>query len=138
MKWDSKEQRWYEYGKLSDGKTAVIIFDRYWRNEIDSSADYYVSFAIANKKKTINQWMNDTGNGDLDLKITGSGSTEGLVWAYKNIQYFIEEVMRNVDRIIIQGSDNRRFKIYEHFLKRLDFKKIRDPYWGMCLKYEKV
>lgn len=139
MTYDRKTQCWYEYGKLSDGKTAVIVFDKNYRRDIGSESDYFVSFAISNKKKYLKQWITDEGRGNLDHEITGSGNTEGLVWAFNRLKYFIEEHLYRNDRIIIQGSDNRRFRIYEHFLgTRLGFKKIRDPFWGVCLEYEKI
>lgn len=138
MKYSIEDGWYYEYGKLSDGKTAMITFGRNWRNEIGMGNDYCVAFAIANKKKIIKQYLHGDGHGDLDMTITGSGSTEGLLWAFNKVKEFIDTELKDKDRVIVYGSDSRRMRIYEHFLtRRLRFRKIKDPYWGWCLAYEK-
>ena len=135
MTYDYKYMRWVEYTKLSNGQSAVIVFDKNWRHEIGSGSDCSVAFAIANKKKVLRQWLDSDGYGNLDMTVTGNCGVEGLMWAFKMVQKFIDEHMLENDRIIVYGSDARRYKIYKHFLtSRLGFREIRDPYWGCCLE----
>lgn len=134
MIYDKEHMRWIEYKKLSNGQTAIIAFNKNWMHEIGNGNDYSVAFAIANKKKVLKQWIDGSGYGDLDMTTTGSCGVEGLLWAYEMIKYFIENRLYKDDRIIVFGSDARRFRIYQHFLtRRLGFEKICDPYWGICL-----
>lgn len=131
----------YEYHQLSNGQTAAIMFVAW---DYDDRTDFYVAFAIADKKKQIKRWFNEEGNGDLDCATTGKCGVEGLVWAFQEIEKALEELptySRNRRaNVIVMASDSRRFRIYEHFLKRLGFKK--QPYQddGMVLmkKLKKV
>lgn len=139
MKYSSKDNWYYEYGKLSDGKTTMIVFCKNWRNEIDAGRDWCVAFGIAKKKKIIKDYLRGDGHGDFDMMTTGNGSTDGLLWAFNKVKEFIETELEYGDRVIIYGSDSRRMRVYEHFLtRRLGFRKIKDQYWGWCLSYEKA
>lgn len=132
------ENKWYiEYGKLSNGQTAMIVFDRYERG---CTTYYWVIFGIANKKKVLKRWLYEQeGSGNLGMECTGNCGAEGLIWAYHKIEEFINENWRwgsnkvHSYKIAVQGSDNRRYKIYKHFLKRLGFVEEIDPEWGRTL-----
>ena len=114
---------YYEYHKLSNGQTACFALPE-WK--YPRHTDLYVCFGIANKKKQLRKWLIEDGYGDLDLNITGTCGTEGLIWAYKKIEEAIDYFRGNGVRyynIIVLASDHRRFTVYEHFLKRLGFRK---------------
>lgn len=132
-----RENQWYiEYGKLSNGQTAMIVFDKYQRG---LTYYYYVLFGIADKKKTLRHWLMEDGCGDFDTLCTGKCGTEGLVWAFKKIEEFIyeREYWKNQktykNKIVVLGSDTRRYRIYRHFLKRLGFKEESNPEFGVGL-----
>ena len=123
---------YYEYLKMKNNQTAVIAFIKY---DDDRHTDYYVVFGIANKKKILQAWLDETGNGDIELRTTGkSGSAEGLIWAYNKIQEIAEEFQSDKDvkerKIVVMASDSRRYKIYKHFLSRIGFTEqpTRDGY----------
>ena len=132
------ENKWYiEYTKLSNGQTAMIVFDRF---EKGRTIYYYVTFGIANKKKFLKRWlMEQEGNGDFSMQCTGKCGTEGLLWAYRKIEEFMEEhkswATNNVytHKVVVQGADAHRHRIYKHFLKRLGFVEERDPDWGWLI-----
>lgn len=134
LKFNYKGDYWYEYITLSNGQTAAIIFDRYDTAKV---VYYYVMFAIGSKRKHVDAWLFSQAANDLDCNTTGKCGIEGLIWAYTKLQEF-ENVSR-IDnnskevRIIIQGSDSRRFRIYEHFLKRLGYIKRLEQKYGWCL-----
>jgi len=116
-------QYYYEFLKMKNNQTAVIAFIKY---DYDRHTDYYVVFGIANKKKILQAWLDETGNGDIELQTTGkSGSVEGLIWAYKKIQEFANEFHsdKNIKerKIIVMASDSRRYRIYKHYLSRIGF-----------------
>lgn len=116
-------QYYYEFLKMKNNQTAVIAFIKY---DYDRHIDYYVVFGIANKKKILQAWLDETGNGDIELQTTGkSGSVEGLIWAYKKIQEFANEFHsdKNIKerKIIVMTSDSRRYRIYKHYLSRIGF-----------------
>lgn len=129
---------WYDdYTKLSNNQTAGIAIIR---NDLCRDYEWCVLFAIANKKKKVSDYFH--GICDLETEITGKCGMEGLIWAYHEIEEFIEilesrhreghtgEVRRN--KIVVEAADSRRFRVYEHFLKRLGFRKQVDVY-GECL-----
>lgn len=127
---------YYKYGKLSNDQSCMICFIKYQRHKKSSkvaSIDYFVSFAIANKKKHLLNYMFSKEGYSICLKETGNAGFEGLIWAYKQIKEF-EDVPYAPFNIIVMGEDTRRFRIYEHFLKREGYKKISHPIWGWCLR----
>ena len=134
MIYDRENTRWIEYKKLSSGYTAMISFIKNYRYEIGNENDYVVVFAIAHKKKILRSWLDGISYGNLDLIITGNCGTEGMIWAFQMIKYFIENHLRYGDRLVVFGSDTRRQRIYKHFLvSRLGLKEIHDSYYGTCI-----
>jgi len=136
MHWDN-QNRWYiEYTKLSNGQTAMLVLEEL---EKGKTLYYSVLFGIANKKKTLKNWLYSEGDGNFDIQCTGNSGTEGLLWAFRKLKEFIEEHEHwktwksHNHKIIVQGSDQRRYRIYKHFLKRLGFVEELDPEWGWLL-----
>lgn len=134
MYFDAENERYMEYTKLSSGQTAVIVFYKF---ADDFTTEYHTCFGIANKKKVLRQWINEEGYGDLEDTVTGKCGFEGLIWAYKKVEEFIELMSRpNRKRdckLYVYGSDKRRHRIYKHFLKRLGFVEENNPYYGYIL-----
>ena len=134
FKFDYKDGYWYDYTTLSNGQTAGMLLDKY---DTDKVVYYYVCFGIANKKKHLKRWLFQTEENNVDDNVTGKCGTEGLLWAFERLKFFgemevIQDKKREV-RIVVQGSDSRRFRIYQHFLKRLGYTKRWEQEYGWCL-----
>lgn len=134
FKFNIEYGEYYKYGKLSNGQSCLIVFSKH-KDDLDKYMAYTVSFGIANKKKHLNNWLNQESGFSIDSRQTGTAGFEGLIWAYKMIKQFEKEVCCNCN-IIVQGSDSRRFRIYEHFLKRDGYIKTKDPHYGWCMRKE--
>lgn len=136
MEYDYKNQWYIEYTKLSNGQSAMIVFDKYDRG---NTTYYFVTFGIANKKKILRKWFLEDGSGNLSMECTGKCGVEGLLWAYNKIEEFIEEHKSlsnegtHNKKIVVVGADARRHRIYKHFLKRLGFVEELDPDWGWLI-----
>lgn len=120
--YDKEYGYYYKYHTLSSGQTCMIAFVKF---EYDRRIDYYVCFAIANKKKQLREWFHEEGSGNLDTETTGKCGMEGLIWAFqqveKAISYFHSDRSSKDRFLIVSGSTPRRYRIYKHFLKRLGF-----------------
>lgn len=77
------------------------------------------------------------------LETTGKVGIKGLLLARLVLQCFIDfleetTTIGNSKRIVVGASDNRRKRIYKHYLSRLGFKYDRMPIvgggMGMCLE----
>lgn len=140
LHYDKELDSYYEYHKLENGQTALFALSQY---RYDKHRDLYVIFGISDKKKYLRQWFKESGSGDFDTKVTGKCGVEGLLWAYNKIEESIEYFQKDFlwyYNIIVCASDRRRFIVYEHFLKRLGFKKQNIQGVGMALikKVEKT
>ena len=105
------------------------------KDDFDKYKTYTVSFAIANKKKHLNNWLNGNTGFSIDSTQTGTAGFEGLIWAYKMLKQFEKEVCC-ICNIIVQDPDSRRFRIYEHFLKRDGYINTKYPHYGWCMRKE--
>ena len=76
--WDSESEGYYKRHKLSNGQFCQIGFYR-WNGS--RSTEYHVAFAVADKKKNLNGWFNQTKDDNLTLRTTGRCGVEALFWA---------------------------------------------------------
>lgn len=114
--------------KLSNGQVCEIRFHHWQYNKFD---DFYVGFAVANKKKQLAKFFcEDSDARCIDLKCTGTCGLEALLWArqqIKDFEEFISDWYKENDykipiRITVRGDDSRRFRVYKRGLKNLGYK----------------
>lgn len=116
--WDKESETYYRRHKLSNGQYCMIGFQR-WRTDFQTI--YYVVFCVADKKKHLNGYLNQTKDDRITLKSTGRCGLEALIWAYKMMQEFEEWIYIAPSwkvRIAVTGEDSRRFRMYERALSR--------------------
>ena len=94
--------------------------------------NYYVCFCIANKRKHAYAWAKGEKS---PISGMSTGKTlHGLAWAKDKIEefeeYISDSLIRKPKRIIVQGEDSRRFRIYRHFLERKGYKLALHPLYG--------
>ena len=113
--YDRKSGGYYARHKLSNGQYCMIGLMEYYNNR---TTDYWVVFAVANKKKNLNGYFDETKDNNITLKMTGTCGVEALFWAKKML---IESGEKS--KIIVTGEDARRFHLYERALPRLGYYK---------------
>lgn len=134
FKFNKDYGEYYKYGKLSNGQSCLIVLSEH-KDELEKYKTYTVGFAIANKKKHLRNWVNQESGFSIDSTQTGTAGFEGLIWAYKMLKQFEKEVYSDCN-IVVQGADSRRFRIYEHFLKREGYIKTKSKRYGWCMRKE--
>lgn len=129
--YDRVEHLYYQRHKLSNGQFCMIGF-RLEEEDYGKVENYYVIFAVANKKKHLNNYFNELKGTNITLKSTGTCGLEALIWAKNKILEF-EDLMRREDykiklgisvNIYIAGEDNRRFRMYEKVFSKLGYTKV--------------
>ena len=119
----------YKYlDTLENGQTIDFTF---WECENDV---FTVEMEIYSKRKKKSSQF---------LETTGKCGIKGLLLAKLVLQCFTEFLGENTPigkskRIVVEGSENRRNRIYKHYLGKLGFKPIRTPYGGMGLCLEVI
>lgn len=108
---------WSSYS--NNGKSCVIAFYECENNVFE------VAFGVGKNRKQVLSWLTCNGNFIQD-KISGNGSIEYLVFAYKAIQEFekfikVQYPNRNF-RIEIYADDERRFNVYKYYLHKIGYK----------------
>lgn len=66
--WGKESQAFFMRHKLSNGQFCMIGFYQY---ETNRAIEYYVAFAVADKKKALNGWFNGSADDSITLKMTG-------------------------------------------------------------------
>lgn len=126
-----KDDKFEDTYKLKSGQVCKVWFLRY--DTPYKRVDYTVCFAVANKRKELEKWINQEEN-KISYKYTGKSGIEPLIWCRKKITEF-EELVEWDDtdsRIIVTGEDNRRFRAYEYGLKNYGYRKVfMNGYWAM-------
>lgn len=115
---DKESETYYRRHKLSNGQYCMIGFQRW---QTDFQTIYYVVFCVADKKKHLNGYLNQTKDDRITLKSTGRCGLEALVWAYKMMREFEERVCvapLSPVRLAVIGEDRRRSHMYERALSR--------------------
>lgn len=123
--WDKESEGYYKRHKLSNGQFCQIAFYR-WNGS--RSTEYHVAFAVADKKKNLNGWFNQTKDDNLTLRATGRCGVEALFWARDMLLKFERYIfLRETEdtKIVVQGEDSRRFRLYERALSRYGYRKVK-------------
>ena len=123
--WDKESGGYYKRHKLSNGQFCQIAFYR-WNGS--RSTEYHVAFAVADKKKNLNGWFNQTKDDNLTLRATGRCGVEALFWARDMLLEFEKYIfLREIEdtKIVVQGEDSRRFRLYERALSRYGYRKVK-------------
>jgi hypothetical protein len=68
MTWNSENECYYERHRLSNGQYCMVAFYRFYRSR---SVEYHVVFAVADKKKALNGYFDQTKDNNISLKYTG-------------------------------------------------------------------
>jgi len=117
----------YKYVDTVENQTIDFTF---WEHINDA---YGVEMEIYSKRKKRSSQF---------LETTGKCGLKGLLLAKLVIQCFIEFLEEDTPigktkRIVVTASDNRRMRIYKHYLSKLGFKYERMPmlHGGMCMCY---
>lgn len=121
--WDKESEGWYSRHRLSNGQYCMVGF---FRHHMNRATCYYVAFAVADKKKNLNGWFNNDRNNTIECKMTGRCGAEALFWCRDKLLDFEEFVYkeRSCDtKIVVQGADSKRFRMYERALSRYGYKK---------------
>ena len=108
---------YYSKKKMKNNQTAYFFLTSYYN---DKRYDFAISFAVANKRKDIKNWMCDKQN-NIKLKSSGSCGLEALIWA-KNQLILLEKCCHPTDKISVYGEDSRRGRVYKAYLDRLGYK----------------
>ncbi len=114
----------YKYlDTLENGQTIDFTF---WEHPNDI---YGVEMEIYSKRKKKSSQFIET---------TGKCGIKGLLLAKLTIQCFIEYLeeitpIGKTKRIVVTASDNRRMRIYKHYLSKLGFKYERMPILHGCM-----
>ena len=108
---------------LSNKQIAKMVC---YRDGFIQPYDFYIAFCVADKKKHIRAWLNQEEN-PLEAQATGKCGSEALLFAYHALQE-LEGVLKadymTTTRIIVQGADQRRFRLYQKWLmKKIGYKK---------------
>lgn len=77
MTWNSENECYYERHRLSNGQYCMVAFYRFYRSR---SVEYHVVFAVADKKKALNGYFDQTKDNNISLKYTGRCGAEALIW----------------------------------------------------------
>lgn len=126
----------YKKHILSNNQICQIIFCEYkWY--FNKKIEYYVGFAVADKKKDLNNWFNGNKQSRIDHKTSGNCGLEALIWAKKQLiefEEFIKEKYYDYNiKICIEADDSKRMRTYYYGLKDLNYKKInRHGIWILC------
>lgn len=125
---DRENDMLWQRHKLSNGQFCMIGFTCY-TNDCGDTEDYYVCFAVADKKKQLKGYFESSSANTITLKSTGKCGIEALVWAREKIQEFEEELRgyegQNITiSIMVTGEDQRRFRMYERALSKYGYKKV--------------
>lgn len=130
--WNKESEGWFARHKLSNGQFCMIAFYRWYYSR---SVEYYVAFAVANKKKNLNGWFNGTKEDNITLKMMGRCGIEALLWCRDKLLEFEREVRieDSMDtKICVGGADSKRFRMYERALSRYGYRKVKTN-WGEWL-----
>lgn len=129
---DRENECYYERHKLSNGQYCQVWFMRVYRPR---AVEFYVVFAVADKKKALNGYINQTKENTISLKFTGRCGAEALIWCKNKMLEFEREapLYDSCDtKIVVLGEDQRRFQFYERVLTRYGYKKVKvDDGWAM-------
>lgn len=135
MIWSSENECYYERHRLSNGQYCMVAFYRFYRSR---SVEYQVVFAVADKKKALNGYFDQTKDNNISLKYTGRCGAEALIWCRDKLLEFENEVFLSETfetKIVVYGEDHRRFRFYERALTRYGYeKKLTDDGWAMVKK----
>lgn len=130
--WNRESEGWYARHKLSNGQYCMVGFFRFHTSR---ATCYYVAFAVADKKKNLNGWFSNDSNNNIECKMTGRCGAEALLWCRDRLLDFERLVGRDKSediKIIVQGADSKRFRMYERALSRYGYKKaFMDGGWSM-------
>lgn len=135
--WNRESEGYYARRRLSNGQFCMIAF---YRCRTKRATEYYVAFAVADKKKTLNAWFNETEGNSIELKMTGRCGVEALYWCRDKLLEFEREVYceKNKDtKICVSGADSKRFRLYEKALARYGYRKVSSRYGWFMVKFIK-
>jgi len=121
MNYSKQIEGYIEKTVLSNGQIACIVFQE---NKYKNFTDYYVMFAIANKKKDIKNWLSSKHN-NIDNKQTGRCGIEGLIWAKNKVIEFekhIKDRHYTNRNIVISWADKKRKDVYVKAMMKLGYK----------------
>lgn len=125
---DRKHDMLWQRHRLSNSQYCMIGFVRELNSCWDVE-DYYVVFAVADKKKQLRGFFDGTAENNITLKSTGRCGVEALRWARDKILEF-ETEMRGYEgskvtiNVMVAGEDARRFRLYERALSRYGYTKV--------------
>lgn len=125
FKWSRKYSgAWCARHKLSNGQYCLIAFIRFYTSR---DTCYYVEFAVADKKKNLNGRFESVRNNNIEGKMTGRCGIEALLWCRDRMldfERFVHKEKNRDTKIVVQGSDSKRFRMYERALSRYGYKKV--------------
>lgn len=121
--WREDWRAYYVRHRLSNGQYCMIAFSKF---DSGRSIFYYVAFAVADKKKVLNGWFVGDKHNNIELKMTGKCGIEALIWARNTLiafEDFVDIDKTLATKIIVQGSDPKRFRMYEKVLSKYGYEK---------------
>lgn len=127
--YDIENDMWWCRHKLSNGQYCMIGFEDF-SDDVDKVSNYNVVFAVADKKKQLRAWFENSKNSNITLKSTGRCGVEALFWARDRILDFerLCATSTHTSIIWVTGEDSRRFHLYERALSRYGYTKVPSPW----------
>lgn len=116
LEYNCQQNYYFEQHKLSNGQFCRIEFIEIKQGE------YGVVFAVADKKRNLRGYMEETSENTLTLKSTGRCGLEPFIWC-KDKMLEAETEISGLRKLFVLGEDSRRFRIYEKALKRYGYRK---------------
>lgn len=128
--------------KLTNGQFAYVEFSL--KTFLDSGSCYYsTSIIIGDTPKTCRYWLagkkSQAKKRGKDL-LTGRCGLEGLIWTKQVLLDFIDNHLPRGITLLLEGSDAKRQKVYQHFfLKKsgIPFEVYEEGVYGSYLHYTK-
>jgi hypothetical protein len=115
---NSSHARWFK--ELNSGQKAGFFLNKFPQE--GGSPWYEIGFGIGDTEKQIKSWWNGKlGGRAINDKSTGKSGLEGLMWAKGLLRDMIEENRLQPGLMIVQGTDEKRFRAYGKGLKRMGF-----------------
>ena len=120
---------WCSY-TINNKSCLIVFYENKTYNDITNKRNviYDVGFAVGKNRKQCFSFLLDESD-FLENKISGNGNLSYLIFAYKAIiafeKFIVNESKGDNVVICVSGMDERRYKVYEYYLKKIGYKPFK-------------